>query len=185
MDQNARNEIIQIGNHCPSFFQNSCPGSGAIEEVQANHRKTELSKGCLSVLHEIPDPTNQEGWTKFLSCFPGDTTEVVGRKLIGELSSLPGKSILWKEGFLGNIFVKKKVHGETILFPIRSKVHASMKNTSYNVLVHMNQISGDFIVYTEVDMYVERIMKDSSKWENKMVPELTDFYNKYILPKIM
>ena len=123
MDQNARNEIVQIGNHCPSFFQNSCPGSGAIQEVEANHRKTELSKGCLIVLHEIQDPTNQEGWTKFLSCFSGDTTEVVGRKLIGELSSLPGKSILLKEGFLRNIFVKKKVHGETILFLIRSKVN--------------------------------------------------------------
>ena len=43
----------------------------------------------------------------------------------------------------------------------------------------------DFIVYTEVDLHVQRIQRDTSLWENKMVPELTDFFLKYILPKFM
>ncbi len=40
----------------------------------------------------------------------------------------------------------------------------------------------DFIVYTKLDLHVERIQRDTSFWDNRMVPELTDFFFKYILP---
>ena len=40
----------------------------------------------------------------------------------------------------------------------------------------------DFVVYTTVDMYVQRIYKDVTLWENKMLPELTSFYFSFILP---
>ena len=40
----------------------------------------------------------------------------------------------------------------------------------------------DFVVFTTVDMYVERIYKDVTLWENKMLPELTSFYFSFILP---
>eukprot|EP00794_Sanderia_malayensis_P000921 gene921-228_t len=43
----------------------------------------------------------------------------------------------------------------------------------------------DFIVYTEVDIHIERIQRDTSLWDNLMVPELTDFFVKYNLPKFM
>ena len=43
----------------------------------------------------------------------------------------------------------------------------------------------DFIVYIELDLHVERIQRDISLWDNKMVPELTEFFFKYILPKFM
>ena len=34
----------------------------------------------------------------------------------------------------------------------------------------------DFIVFTEVDMHVERIYKDALLWKNIMMPELTNFF---------
>ena len=40
----------------------------------------------------------------------------------------------------------------------------------------------DFVVYTTMDMYIERIYKDVTLWENKMLPELTSFYFSFILP---
>ena len=40
----------------------------------------------------------------------------------------------------------------------------------------------DFVVYTDVDMCKDRIFKDVSLWEKKMLPELTSFYFRYILP---
>ena len=39
----------------------------------------------------------------------------------------------------------------------------------------------DFVVYTTVDIYIERIYKDVTLWENKMLPELTSFYFSFIL----
>ena len=42
----------------------------------------------------------------------------------------------------------------------------------------------DFIVHTEKDIHVERIYRDKILWENHMITGLTDFYIKYILPKL-
>ena len=42
----------------------------------------------------------------------------------------------------------------------------------------------DFVVYTNVDMYVERIYKDTNLWERTMLPKLTSFYLTFILPEV-
>ena len=42
----------------------------------------------------------------------------------------------------------------------------------------------DFIVHTEKDIHVERIYRDKILWENHIITGLTDFYIKYILPKL-
>lgn len=42
----------------------------------------------------------------------------------------------------------------------------------------------DFVVYTNIDMYVERIHRDNSVWEKKMLPELILFYLSFILPVV-
>lgn len=40
----------------------------------------------------------------------------------------------------------------------------------------------DFVVYTNVDAYVERILRHETTWEKKMLPELTSFFFSFILP---
>ena len=39
----------------------------------------------------------------------------------------------------------------------------------------------DFVVYTEKEMFVEKIMCDETLWNNKMLPELTKFYVEFLL----
>jgi hypothetical protein len=39
----------------------------------------------------------------------------------------------------------------------------------------------DFVVYTNKDIFIERINFDSSLWDKTMVPELTRFYFDYVL----
>ena len=39
----------------------------------------------------------------------------------------------------------------------------------------------DFVVYTEKEMFVEKIMCDETFWKNKMLPELTKFYVDFML----
>ncbi|XP_065069968.1 uncharacterized protein LOC135694980 [Rhopilema esculentum] len=38
----------------------------------------------------------------------------------------------------------------------------------------------DFVVFTNLDLHVERIYKDTELWQNTMLPEVTDFYCNYI-----
>ena len=40
----------------------------------------------------------------------------------------------------------------------------------------------DFVVCTNVDAYVERILRHETTWEKKMLPELTSFFFSFILP---
>ena len=40
----------------------------------------------------------------------------------------------------------------------------------------------DFVVYTNLDILVQKSHRDISLWEHKMLPELTSFYISYILP---
>ena len=49
-------------------------------------------------------------------------------------------------------------------------------------IVGLNWI--DFIVYTPKDLYIERIEVDRILWHSRMLPELTNFYAEYILPKL-
>eukprot|EP00794_Sanderia_malayensis_P000922 gene922-229_t len=70
---------------------------------------------------------NKEGWTNFLLHYPGMTSELIDNKLIGDSSTLPGKSIapkahrnkgqgykLGKEGYVRNVLVKPNIQkGDT------------------------------------------------------------------------
>ena len=49
-------------------------------------------------------------------------------------------------------------------------------------IVHLQWI--DFVIYTDKDLHVDRICKDSSLWEKVMLPELTSFYFSFILKQI-
>jgi hypothetical protein len=40
----------------------------------------------------------------------------------------------------------------------------------------------DFVIHTNTDIHVQRLHRDISLWEKKMVPELTGFYCSFILP---
>ena len=42
----------------------------------------------------------------------------------------------------------------------------------------------DFIVYTQKNILVE-IYFDKQQWEVNMLPQLTDFYFKFIMPEIL
>ena len=42
----------------------------------------------------------------------------------------------------------------------------------------------DFVVCTTVDVYVERILRDETAWEKKMLPELTSFFFSFIVPSL-
>ena len=43
----------------------------------------------------------------------------------------------------------------------------------------------DFVVWTPKSMKVETILNDASLWENTMLPQLQNFYHKYMLPFIL
>ena len=40
-----------------------------------------------------------------------------------------------------------------------------------------------FVVFTNVDLHVERIYFDNDFWQ-KVVPELNSFYSEYMLPEL-
>ena len=42
----------------------------------------------------------------------------------------------------------------------------------------------DFVVYTEKELFIERIFCDTSLWHSKMLPELTDFYISFIAERL-
>ena len=52
---------------------------------------------------------------------------------------------LWKEGYVKNIVVKPNVIAKKVLFIVKAKIHASMKNISYIVYVHFDQNHGDIV----------------------------------------
>ena len=105
---------------------------------------------------DLHTSTNRnDGWVKSLEFLPKVTSEQIDEKLIGG-STLPKRISapqafrnkrlgyrLWKEGFVRSISVRPNVKGQCLLFLVKSRVHASMKNTFYNVYAHLNQTSGD------------------------------------------
>ena len=50
---------------------------------------------------------------------------------------------LWRKGYVRYIYVKPKVQANSKLFIVEGKVHASMKNASYLVYVHLEQNGGE------------------------------------------
>ena len=65
---------------------------------------------------------------------------------------------------------------------LKLKVNHAYYYQCQGVLNILNLPWIDFVVYTNVDMHAERIYKEISLWENKMLPELTSFYFSFILP---
>ena len=43
----------------------------------------------------------------------------------------------------------------------------------------------NFVIWTPKSMKVETILYDGALWENTMLPQLQDFYYKYMLPYIL
>ena len=42
----------------------------------------------------------------------------------------------------------------------------------------------DFVLRTQKDLFVERVLIDKDLWANKMYPKLCKFYNKALLPEL-
>ena len=43
----------------------------------------------------------------------------------------------------------------------------------------------DFIVYTQKEICIERIDFDKQLWNKNMLPKLSDFYFKFMMPEIL
>ena len=52
---------------------------------------------------------------------------------------------MWKEGYIRCVLVKPNVMGNRLLFLVKAKVCASMKNVEYDVYVHLDQENGDAV----------------------------------------
>ena len=50
---------------------------------------------------------------------------------------------LWKEAYVKNVLVTPDVQRKTLLFLVKARVSASMKNVSYVVYAHLNQLEGE------------------------------------------
>ena len=149
MENSEENQANVTENECPRFFQNSSTGNGFSEEA-GSHEKLQIHFGLSE------DVSNRsDGWVKSLQFLPHVTSEKIDKKLVG-LSTLPKKTSapqafrnkrhgyrLWKEGFVRSISVRPNVKGQCLLFLVKSRVHASMKNIFYNVYTHLNQTTGD------------------------------------------
>ena len=138
-------------NHCSSFFQSSCPSNGFIPEKSVENRREEVG---VFVLRD--QQVRDQGWSTSLRGFPRMSESVIKKTLIAESTTFPQETVaakaylhrkqgykLWKEGCVGNIFVKADVLAQTLMFLVKSRVHASMKNIFYNVYNHMDQVNGD------------------------------------------
>ncbi len=58
MGKNVVNEANVAEDHCPSFFQNSCPGSGDIEDAELLKSRQEVprtSMGLTQPREEVVD----------------------------------------------------------------------------------------------------------------------------------
>ena len=101
---------------------------------------------------------SNKNWTRSLQHFPGFSESKFEEALIEQSGcfskrrnapkAYKNKKLgykLWKEGFVRSIFVKPNVQGSMHMFLVKCRVHASMKNVSYNVYVHLDQRSDDFI----------------------------------------
>lgn len=43
----------------------------------------------------------------------------------------------------------------------------------------------DVIIYTQKYIFIERINFDKQLWEDNMLPKLSDFYFKFMMPEIL
>ena len=169
------NSASTFDQHIPSFVENSYPGAsagGATAEGQLNEidqlglavwpvdfeltgeLRKEEQKANESVEKAIID---EKGWTKSLASLPRFGNENIDDRLLkNPTMSLVGQAPkafrskkqgykLWKEGYVRGVLVKPNVKGKQLLFLVKSKVCASMKNIEYNVYIHLDQHSGDVV----------------------------------------
>ncbi|XP_065067596.1 uncharacterized protein LOC135693138 [Rhopilema esculentum] len=164
------------GQHFPSFFQNSSPGSSA-KEVSATEELYENrivigacgpanGDGSFEIVDTVGvDETaeqatvEKDGWLRSLTLLPSFSHEKLDDRLINspENGAAP-KAFrnkkegykLWKEGYVRAVFVKPNVKGKRMLFLVKAKISASMKSVQYMVYVHLDQINGD-VVHAKCD----------------------------------
>ena len=103
----------------------------------------------------------QEGLIKSLQLMPNFDTTKLNEKLIGSLAMPRSKSPktyrnktqgykLWEEGYTCRGFVKPKlIQSDNTLFLERARVHASMKDNSYNVYADLDQDKRD-VIYSAI-----------------------------------
>ena len=108
------------------------------------------------------EEAKEKDWTRCLAFLPSFKSENLLQQLITKSASWPTafRSVptafrikkhgykLWKERYVHNGLVTPNVQGTLLLFLVKSKVHASMKNVHYDVYVHLDQGSGD-VVYAK------------------------------------
>ena len=141
---------MQVKTNALVFFQNSSTSTGF---AVADSYDDQLKISGLGLVEDIAH--QNDGWVKLLELLPPLSNEKIDDKLIGGLT-LPKRTSLpqafrnkrkgyrlWKEGFVRSISIKPNVQGRYLLFLVKSRVHASMKNKFYNVYTHLNQTNGD------------------------------------------
>ena len=144
----------------PSFFQNSCTGSGNSRDEEITvvmtdkKRKLKDSTGGAIVR---PDPIVEfsvgevKGWTIDLSKMPKFTEDSLNNKLIEDSETMPDKIALkayrnkmqgyklWKEGYVSQVRVKPDIAAAHMwMFLVKASVSASMKTIKYTVYCHMD-----------------------------------------------
>ena len=156
----------------PSFFQNSCTGRGLENhrehDEEAFRDSIQSGRGDGSHPNRSPDmdvrreEAKETDWTRCLAFLPSFHSENLLQQLITKSSSWPTafrsapKAFrskkhgykLWKVGYVYNVLVKPNVQGKLLLFLVKSKVHASMKNVHYDAYVHLDQGTRD-VVYAK------------------------------------
>ena len=102
---------------------------------------------------------------------------------------------MWKllTGIIGES-VCSHLEEEQLLPPDQKGGRKGCKGTKNQLLAYFYQCQGivnilglqwiDFVVYTDVDMYVERIHKDTNLWKRTMLPKLPSFYLTFVLPEV-
>ena len=154
--ENINNSVdILEESHSPSFFQNSRTGNNCEEEGIVGERPERVD-GVDDVDASSTKQIHEMGWVKTLEHFPLLTGTILDNHLIKGSCTMPTVSTgpkafrnkkhgyrLWKEGYVRNIFVKPNVAAKCMLFVVKARVHASMKNIQYTVYVHLDQISGE------------------------------------------
>ena len=157
-------------NEDPSSFENSCTGLQRFDSPKNNGEcavsvpVSAKQSGGISLQQQFDSMTEEDilnadasgsGWTKSLEKLPSFSHEKLLNELVRNSGTVPDKVApkayrnmkkgygLWKGRYVKNTLVKADVSAYRLLFLVKARVSASMKNVSYLVYVHLNQISGE------------------------------------------
>ena len=128
----------------PSFFKNSC--------TAFSQNSDRYFCEALKIIANV----GQDGWSRSLQYLPTLTERIIDDHLINKSDLMPDKRKaqahkhkqkgyeLFKEACAKKIEVKRDIRaGDTTLFLVRAKVHASMKDQEYSVYIRLVQENGD------------------------------------------